>query len=237
MTSSVRLNSTAKVSVILLVMMIAAGSVTALWGFIIGNKSLNGVSKPDANPTQKLAGNKQLSESLTEPTFIKEKDVLVKVYNHIYEKNKKSKTSASQKNEKNQKNQKNDSFIDSSGVEESKEAQYPRSHQDRGVNLEIVKATVEGNSFVLHANLKNDSSSAVGFLYSFLDVRDEEGTAISAITEGLPEKLPANGEVFRGKIIIPSALLDNAKQISLTLTDYPDQKLKLKISDIPLQQE
>ena len=234
MTSSARLNSTAKVSVILLVMMIAAGSVTALWGFIIGNKSLNGVSKPDANPTQKLSGNKQLSESLTEPTFIKEKDVLVKVYNHIYEKNKKSKTPAPQKNKK---NQNNDSFIDSSGVEESNRGEFPRSHQDRGVTLEIVKATMKGNSFLLDVNLKNDSSEAVGFLYSFLDVRDEQGTALSAITEGLPEKLPANGEVFSGKISIPSALLDNAKQISLTLTDYPDQKLKLKISEIPVVKE
>jgi len=29
-------------------------------------------------------------------------------------------------------------------------------------------------------------------------------------------------------------LLENAKRLSLTLTDYPDQKLQLKMSEIPV---
>jgi hypothetical protein len=37
-------------------------------------------------------------------------------------------------------------------------------------------------------------------------------------------------------VSIPSALLEDAKQLSLTLTDYPDQKLQLKMSGIPVVQ-
>jgi hypothetical protein len=57
---------------------------------------------------------------------------------------------------------------------------------------------------------------------------------LSAITEGLPGEVPANGEEFTGTVSIPTALLEDAKSLSLTLTDYPDQKLQLKMSEIPI---
>jgi hypothetical protein len=40
--------------------------------------------------------------------------------------------------------------------------------------------------------------------------------------------------VFYGTVSIPTALLENAKEVSLTLTDYPGQKLQLQISGIPV---
>jgi hypothetical protein len=82
--------------------------------------------------------------------------------------------------------------------------------------------------------MKNDGSNPVRFLYSFLNVTDDQGRALSAITEGLPGELPANSQEFTGTVSIPTALLEDAKKLSLTLTDYPDQKLQLKMAEIPV---
>jgi hypothetical protein len=34
---------------------------------------------------------------------------------------------------------------------------------------------------------------------------------------------------------ISTALLDRAQKLSVELTDYPDQKLQLKLSDVPVR--
>jgi hypothetical protein len=83
--------------------------------------------------------------------------------------------------------------------------------------------------------MQNKGNESIRFLYSFLDISDDKGRTLSAITEGLPAELPAKGSVFKGTISIPTALLDDVKQISLSLTDYPAQKLKLQLSDIPIE--
>ena len=64
-------------------------------------------------------------------------------------------------------------------------------------------------------------------------MRDDRGRALSAIADGLPGELPANGEKFSGTLRIPTVLLDRSQKISLTLTDYPEQNLELKLKDIP----
>lgn len=100
--------------------------------------------------------------------------------------------------------------------------------------MEIVEAQTQGNSLLLNVSLRNEGATAVRFLYSFLDVRDDRGRALSAISDGLPGELPANGQNFSGTLKIPTVLLDNTQKISLTLTDYPDQRLELKLKDIPV---
>jgi hypothetical protein len=72
-------------------------------------------------------------------------------------------------------------------------------------------------------------------LYSFLDVTDDKGRTLSAITEGLPAELTATGTTATGTISIPTSLLDDVKNVSLSLTDYPAQKLKLQVADIPVE--
>lgn len=71
-------------------------------------------------------------------------------------------------------------------------------------------------------------------MYSFLNVTDDQGRSLSASTEDLPGELPPNGRRYYGIITIPVALLDNAQELSLELTDYPDQKLDLKMSKIKI---
>ena len=86
----------------------------------------------------------------------------------------------------------------------------------------------------MKVNFKNEGDKTVRFLSSFLDVTDDRGRALSANTEGLPWELPPNGKIFSGTVSISSALLDDVKKISMTLTDYPEQKLRLQMSDIPV---
>ncbi|NJO94084.1 MAG: hypothetical protein HC820_06500 [Hydrococcus sp. RM1_1_31] len=46
-------NTTAKLALSLLVMMLASGAVSALWGYKMGHDALKGVSQPDINPAKK----------------------------------------------------------------------------------------------------------------------------------------------------------------------------------------
>ncbi len=82
--------------------------------------------------------------------------------------------------------------------------------------------------------MQNKGKNSVRFLYSFLDVSDDKGRTLSASTDGLPSELPNNSPTYTGTISIPTALLDDVKSISLSLTDYPAQQLKLEVSDIPV---
>lgn len=113
--------------------------------------------------------------------------------------------------------------------------QFPLKSQDQGVTLVVNSASQLGDSLLLNITLKNEGTQAVQFLYSFLNVTDEQGRTLAAYTNGLPDELPANGEEFFGTVSIPIALLENAKKLSLALPDYPGQKLHLKISDIPVE--
>lgn len=67
-----------------------------------------------------------------------------------------------------------------------------------------------------------------------MNVTDDQGRAFSANTEGLPGQLPPNSDAFTGTVSIPTALLGDARSLSLTLTDYPNQQLQLQVTDIPI---
>ena len=89
-------------------------------------------------------------------------------------------------------------------------------------------------SFEIHHGLESHGVSAnVGSISHSAPVY-EQGRALSAITEGLPGELPPDGQEYNGTVSIPSALIENAQKLSLTLTDYPDQRLQLKMSEIPV---
>ncbi|NEO52393.1 MAG: trypsin-like peptidase domain-containing protein [Okeania sp. SIO3B5] len=111
---------------------------------------------------------------------------------------------------------------------------FPIVSSDAGVALEVNDVRRWGNSLVLDVNIKNEGDQSVRFLYSFLNVTDDQGRSLNASTEDLPGELPPNGRRYYGIITIPLALLDNAKELSLELTDYPDQKLDLKMSKIKI---
>ena len=230
-----KLNSTVALTLILLATMLGAGTVSALWGYTLGHGALKGVTQPDVSPTKKLAGDKTSSSSQEGVKMLSEQAVLAKVSEKID-----STSTISELEEKEDNTKDKDSEKDTEEIEKEEEKQttiagnFPITSQDQGVTLEVVSANQKGGSLLLDVNMKNQGSQEVRFLYSFLDVKDEQGRALSAITEGLPGELPPSGREFSGKVRIPTALLEDAKNISLTLTDYPDQKLQLNLSNIPV---
>jgi hypothetical protein len=231
--------------------MIAAGSVSGYSAYVLGRGSLKGVTQPDINPTKKLASNKSSSEKPNQLTFVSERDVIVKVYDHIHqqggtagedkpdtETDSKKEKDTEEKDTEGTETPANDDFTKATNSEDASfikpPIDLPIRGKDQDVTMEIVNISQEAGSLSLDVNLKNDGRKSVRFLYSFLDVRDDQDRALSAITDGLPGELPANGESFSGTVKIPTALLEDTQKISLILTDYPDQKLQLKISDIPV---
>lgn len=234
-----KFNSTVALTLILLAMMLGAGFVSAMWGFTLGHEALKGVTQPDVRPTKKLAETQQVSLGKEGVPILREEDILVNVNEFINGKGKDSKQDKAenkdnQPNKPEQKPSPEPSATQASFTTTNPGLKLPAKSQDRGVSLEVRSATQQGGSLLLNVSMKNEGKNAVRFLYSFLNVTDDQGRALSAITEGLPGELPPTGETFSGTVSIPTALLEDAKKLSLTLTDYPDQKLQLKMSEIPI---
>ena len=240
-----KLNSTVALTLILLAMMLGAGFVSAMWGFTLGHEALKGVTQPDVRPIKDTAEKQKASSGKEGLAILREEDILTKVNEHINSskdakpENKNKDSKDEQANNNNQSEPSNQPSPEASTTQATLAStnsafNLPIKSEDRGVVLEIRSASQQGGSLLLNVSMKNQGADAVRFLYSFLNVTDEQGRALSAITEGLPGELPPDGQEYNGTVSIPSALIENAQKLSLTLTDYPDQKLQLKMSEIPV---
>lgn len=216
-----RINSTVALTFILLALMFGAGVVSSAWGFAIGREALKGITQPDSRPTNKV--NRKNPNGREQLTFLKEDDILATVKSRI---GGSSKPSASP----------NPSSPQSqTGTGKQVATNFPLLVRDRDVALEITGIQQQKDSVTLDVAVKNDSNQAVKFLYSTLNVTDEGGRIISVDTTGLPSEMPAKSDRYTGTVNISAALLANAQKLSLQLTDYPDQKLQLKLSEIPVR--
>ncbi|HEY9295560.1 MAG TPA: hypothetical protein VIQ31_04155 [Phormidium sp.] len=204
--------------------------MSGIWGFALGREALKGVSQPDARPTAKKS--QKDSQMASKPLiFLKEADIVKTVKTRIQEKGNQAKPEKKEA----------DSNTDNKLVAKAEAAQkpptqpgFPITTKDKDVVLEIRSARQQEGFLMLDVSLKNESSQAVQFVYTFLDITDNWGRPLSANTEGLPGELPANSQEFTGTVNIPNSVLENAEQLSLTLTDYPDQKIRLQAAGIPL---
>ncbi|MUL37063.1 hypothetical protein [Gloeocapsopsis dulcis] len=226
-----KINSTVALSLLLLVLMAVAGYVSSVWGFTIGSQALESVTQPDTRPPNKAktpsGGSQQRAV-----VMLKEQDILTNVRARIEGKGKNAKPEKPQ-------SQKNDTQSSAKPkaqlVVAASQPGFPLVNRDRGVMLEVISAQYSGGTLQLRLNLKNESDRTVRFLYSFMDVTDNHGRALIANAEGLPEKLPPDGKPISGILSIPSTALDDVEKLSLRLTDYPEQKLKLQVSEIPVK--
>ncbi|MDB9315443.1 hypothetical protein PN462_20175 [Spirulina sp. CS-785/01] len=230
-----KFNSTIALTVGLLVMMSGAGVATGFWGYSLGHEALKGVTQPDVSPSKKLTQNnagedgqeEELQILLSEEELIEQATAIMNgevdppTVEADGEKGENGKETGTNQNQGTQL------------VSVNKEA-LPVKGEDAGVMMEVVDSAQEDGSLLLKVNLKNEGSEQVRFLYSFLEVRDDQGRALSAITDGLPGELPANGKAFSGTVKIPTALLSDSEELSITLTDYPDRQLELRLSEIPI---
>ncbi len=225
-------NSTVVLTLILLTLMFGAGVTSSVWGFTIGREALKGTTQPDVRPSNNARSGKQGNvASKDQVSILKEKDILKTVKARVEGRDPEKTTAPA--NTKADKTGSKSATAKKPGASNAS-AKFPLNSRDGGVTLEVSAASQRSNSMLLDVSMKNEGSQAVRFLYSFLNVTDNQGRALSATAEDLPAELPPNGQVFYGTVSIPTALLENAKEVSLTLTDYPGQKLQLQISGIPV---
>ncbi len=208
--------------------MLCGGVISSYVGYIMGQEALKAVTQPEVNSDNQINRQKPTGGDYKGLKIINEKEILVKIYNRIHGKENSSKVQDSSANEQ-------VDLINYQPESNSVNAQlFPMADHDQGVTLEVSHAKFQGSSLVLNLNLRNESEQEVSFLYSFFDIRDDQGKSLSAIVDGLPGTIPANSKNFQGILKIPTVLLDDSKTISLTLTDYPEQDLELKLQKIPI---
>lgn len=230
-----KLNSTVLLTLILLTLMLGAGSVSAFWGFTLGSSALKGVTTPDGRPTTKFASNKANNAHQGAVTLLREEEILKIVKSRIDGKSKAARAKKSNDDdEETTSNKPKPEQKPQEAAEEKPQPGFPITSQSEKVMISVQSARYSGGDLLLRVKMQNKGSDSVRFLYSFLDVTDDKGRTLSASTEGLPAELPGNGPTFSGTVSIPTPLLDDVKRISLALTDYPDQKLKLEVPNIPV---
>ena len=229
-----KLNSTVLLTLILLTLMLGAGSVSAFWGFTLGSSALKGVTTPDGRPTTKFASSKANSAQHQAVTLLREEEILKVVKSRIEGKSKAAKAKKSDDEDEENTNKPKPQEKPAE-PEEKPQAGFPITAESGKVTISVQSARYSGGDLQLRVKMENKGADSVRFLYSFLDVTDDKGRTLSASTEGLPAELPANGPTFSGTVSIPTPLLDDVKRISLALTDYPDQKLKLEVPNIPVE--
>ncbi|MGK7933103.1 MAG: hypothetical protein AB4041_16955 [Microcystaceae cyanobacterium] len=219
-----KLKSVLTITTLLLLSILGAGAASAYVGYRMGTLALKGVSQPEDNPTRKLA--RQAGYRKPQPFEpVSEKTILVKVYNQKYHYNKTTKTgkSGTTATETNKEKPKS-----------TAKATFPLKETDRDMTLEVSQVKREGEDIILTIGLTNQGTDAVKFLYSFLEVTDNEGDALGVIVEDLPETIPANSKKIEGIVRIPTTLTEETTALSLSLSDYPKQTRTLKIPNIPL---
>ena len=83
-------------------------------------------------------------------------------------------------------------------------------------------------------SLQNNQGQAVEFLYSFLEVRDQDNNLLSSLSESFPQTLPPDGKNYQGTVEILGPLSDTVSRVSVQLASYPDEKVKLQLNGISL---
>ncbi|BAY13552.1 hypothetical protein [Calothrix sp. NIES-2098] len=231
-----KLNSTVLLTLILLTLMLGAGSVSAFWGFTLGSSALKGVSTPDGRPTSKFTSSKSSNSQSGNLALLKEEEILKIVKARIEGKTKAAKSEKlDEDDEDTNTNKQKPEEKPTEVAEEKLQKGFPVTAENKGVTFSVQSARYSGGDLLLKVKMQNKGADSVRFLYSFLDVTDDKGRTLSASTEGLPAELPANGPAFSGTVSIPTALLDDVKKVSLALTDYPAQQLKLEVTNIPVE--
>jgi hypothetical protein len=230
-----KINTTVLLTLILLTLMLGAGSASGFLGFTLGSMALKGVTTPDGRPVTKFNSSKNNNPQLGSEAFLKEDDILKAVKSRINDKNQANKPEKSEEEEEIKTKKPQTQEKPPEVAEAAPQPGFPITAESEGVTMSVQSVRYSGGDLLLRVNMQNKGADSVRFLYSFLDITDDKRRTLSAITEGLPAELPAKGSAFKGTISIPTALLDDVKQISLSLTDYPAQKLKLQLSDIPVE--
>ncbi len=221
-----KLNSTVALTLILLVSMVVAGLVSASWGSSLGREALKGITQPDTRPANKT-GSQAGSSRREELAVLPENDIIANVKVRINGGTGKDTNASPPASAK---------AVTTTDAAKETTTSLPMTATSQDVALEVKSVRRQGESLVLAVSLRNSGKQPVRFVYDALTVTDEQGRSLKATTDGLPVELPASSNAFAGTVSIPASLLDGVQKISLSLTDYPDKRLQLQLSNIPLVQ-
>ncbi|OKH17874.1 hypothetical protein NIES208_07695 [[Limnothrix rosea] IAM M-220] len=237
-----KFQTTLAFTLLLLVAMVGAGTVSALYGFTLGFEALKGVRQPEGNPAQQLVRSRRASgagDSVNGIELVSEREVIVEVYDKIYaqeqELKRNSVANAAQPENNFVKLPASETVnISTNGVEATEETVFPLTNVANNIRFDVTNSRLLGNYWVIDISLQNGSNSAVRFLYNFLELKDAQGRLVSGQTEGLPAEIPANNQSYTGQVRIPAVILEDVETISMSLSDYPTQDITLEIADIPV---
>lgn len=223
--------SSLKLTLLIMVGMLLVGLTSGIGGYAFGHNALKGITQPPLTPF--LGKNKDLAKAPRQGTgFLKERDILANVEAQTQGVAK----SAAPKPAKSPKpGAKQSAPKTVAASPQPKTTQkFPIKAADQGVSLEVRALNQSEDVVTLDVALKNGSKEQVQFLYSLLDVSDENGRPLTATTQGLPTTLEPQSETFTGSIEIPKDAIAKAKKLSLRLTNYPEQALNLQVKDVPV---
>ncbi|WP_448527416.1 hypothetical protein [Parathermosynechococcus lividus] len=212
-------------SLVLIVLTGAITTVTAFIGYYVGRDSLRGVSQPVVNP---ILGNAHSQSGQERATILDEAEIIARTQATIAEM---SDTSTERE------------IVPAPAnpaapePQTSEQSSLPIVAEDKGVRLEVRSVQSIGQDLLLNVTLKNDSSQGIQFIYTFLEVKDDHGNLLSALTEGLPTELPAGSDLATGVITIPKSLLADTTTVTLRLASYPNQDVQLQAANIPVRGE
>ncbi len=223
-----KLNSTVTFTFGLLALMVGAGIVSGFSGFAIGTEALKGITQPDSRPQKTRAKSANNAEA---------KDGMVLMNEATIVKAMKDRMASTAKG-----GGRSDRGTAEKPATEEKQAdkalpiaKLPVSSKVEDVTLEVVASRREDTATLLDLAIRNNSSKPIQFRYTFLTVTDNQGQLITAETIGLPTEIPPNGEKFSGSVKLSRDSAQDAKTVTLELSDYPEQKLLFRLADIPVQ--
>lgn len=229
-----KLNAAVVFTLILLSMMVGAGVVSAAWGYRLGREALEGITQPDTRPTSNMA--RKSDRGHENVVILKEEDILADVKARMEGRVQEPEASDRPAEPAKPDDQQSAKPADNAVASQSTPG-LPLSSSDQGVTLEVKSTRQQGAMLVLDVSLRNESTQPFEFLYSFMNVTDDQGQALSVSTEGLPSELGPKSDPVIGEVRVPTALLGAAKALSLNLTDYPNQQLRLNLTGIPVVKE
>ncbi|MEM1367751.1 MAG: hypothetical protein AAGG02_06975 [Cyanobacteria bacterium P01_H01_bin.15] len=221
----------------LFILALGLGALMTKLSYEVGREALKSVSQPDVNPTKKfiVRSGSEGEATVAEEPFVDERTLLVQVYDRIQAANPKAADTSNNLESESPPPQTESASSEAAPDDEPDSAlKFPLSATASRVTLAVDGAAFEENKLVLSVTLTNDSRDAVKFLYSLLEIKDEDERILVTTTRNLPDEIPANGQVFAGQIDISRALVATSERLTLALESYPDSEVVLTIDEIPV---
>ncbi len=223
--AQIQIDRSTRLTLFLLAGVLGLGIISAVLGFLFGHESLKGVTQPDMNPFVGVSAPQQQFPRQG-GYLLKESEILAKV-------SRETKTVAKLDEPKKETKPDPKAAKPASGKPVTPpKTSLPMSVQSQGVRLDVRSMTPTSDGMTLEVTMQNDSPREVQFLYDFLDISDDQSLFLSTEVKGLPTKFAAKSEKYSGVIKVFGASVSQIKWISLALSDYPDQRIELKIPKI-----